>query len=169
MDFKTFSMNETYYNEFSYLRDKDRSTELGTRLERVRGRVRDKFSAENFYGDKPWRSERQDSINFLAGKAISGLLNLGASTADLFGSKKKDKASGGKEDPDAAFNGWREDLGPTTTEKDLEKFVKKSEETAFKRYGKSWDYSNPKGEDQKKFAEEIKKGENEIVKRMKKK
>jgi hypothetical protein len=167
MDFKTFSTNESYYNEFSYLRDKDRSTELGRRLERVRGRVRDKFSSDTFYGDKPWRSEKSDSINFLAGKAISGLLGLGAATADLFASKG-DKGEKEK-DPEKAFSGWREDLGPTTTEKDLEKFVKKSEETAFKRYGKSWNYDDPKGEEQKKFADEIKKGENEIVKRMKKK
>jgi hypothetical protein len=76
---------------------------------------------------------------------------------------------GRKRDPQNSLKGWREDLGPTTTEKDLEKFAKKSEETAFKRYGKDWDYIQSKGGDQKKFADMIKKGENEIVKRMKKK
>jgi hypothetical protein len=29
MDFKTFSVNESYYNDFSSIRDKERSTEIG--------------------------------------------------------------------------------------------------------------------------------------------
>jgi hypothetical protein len=168
MDFKTFSVSESYYNEFSYLKDEERSSELGKKLERVRGRVKDQFRSEDSYGEKPWRSSKKDAINWLAGEAISGVLGLGAAAADLFGKSREDKKKLKDEDPDKAFSPWREDLGSTATEKDLEKFVKKSEETAFKRYGKSWDYNNPKGAEQKKFADMIKKGESEIVSRMKK-
>lgn len=158
MDFKTFSVSESYYNEFSYL-GKERRTELGRRLEKMRSDVKAETSSQEKFGD------------IFLNKALSGLFRLGAATADLFGDRDKGRKKKIKdeEEIEKAFSGWREDLGPTTTEKDLEKFVKKSEETAFKRYGKSWDYNNPKNAEQKKFAEEIKRGENEIVKRMKKK
>lgn len=157
MNFKEFSVNESYYNDFSYL-GKDRRTELGRKLERMRANVKSEASSQKMFGD------------IVLNKVLSGLFRAGAATADILGKKNEKGASKEKkkEDTQDAFSGWREDLGPTTTEKDLEKFVKKSEETAFKRYGKSWDYNNPKGEDQKKFADTIRKGENEIVKRMKK-
>ena len=157
MNFKEFSVNESYYNDFSYL-GKDRRTELGRKLERMRADVKSEASSQKLFGDI--------GLN----KVLSGLFRVGAATADILG-KKGERGSSKekkKEETQDAFSGWREDLGPTTTEKDLEKFVKKSEETAFKRYGKSWDYNNPKGEEQKKFADMVKKGENEIVKRMKK-
>lgn len=157
MNFKEFSVNESYYNDFSYL-GKDRRTELGRKLERMRANVKSEASSQKMFGD------------IVLNKVLSGLFRVGAATADILGKKNEKGASKEKkkEDTQDAFSGWREDLGPTTTEKDLEKFVKKSEETAFKRYGNSWDYNNPKGEDQKKFADMIRKGENEIVKRMKK-
>jgi len=157
MNFKEFSVNESYYNDFSYL-GKDRRTELGRKLERMRANVKSEASSQKMFGD------------IVLNKVLSGLFRAGAATADILGKKneKGESKEKKKEDTQDAFSGWREDLGPTTTEKDLEKFVKKSEETAFKRYGKSWDYNNPKGEDQKKFADTIRKGENEIVKRMKK-
>jgi len=167
MDFKTFSVSESYYNEFSYLRDKERSTEIGKKLEGIRGRVKDQFRTEDSYGEKPWRSSKKDAVSWLAGAAISGLIGIGAAAADLFGKSKEDKKRLKDEDPEKSFNAWLENLGSTSTEKDLETFVKKSEETAFKRYGKSWNYDNPKGEEQKKFADMIKKGEDELVKRMK--
>jgi hypothetical protein len=157
MNFKEFSVNESYYNDFSYL-GKDRRTELGRKLERMRADVKSEASSQKLFGD------------IVLNKVLSGLFRVGAATADILG-KKGERGSSKekkKEETQDAFSGWREDLGPTTTEKDLEKFVKKSEETAFKRYGKSWDYNNPKGEEQKKFADMVKKGENEIVKRMKK-
>lgn len=157
MNFKEFSVNESYYNDFSYL-GKDRRTELGRKLERMRADVKSETSSQKLFGD------------IVLNKVLSGLFRVGAAAADMLG-KKGEKGSPKekkKEETQDAFSGWREDLGPTTTEKDLEKFVKKSEETAFKRYGKSWDYNNPKGEEQKKFADMVRKGENEIVKRMKK-
>lgn len=157
MNFKEFSVNESYYNDFSYL-GKDRRTELGRKLERMRADVKSEASSQKLFGD------------IVLNKVLSGLFRVGAATADILG-KKGERGSSKekkKEETQDAFSGWREDLGPTTTEKDLEKFVKKSEETAFKRYGKSWDYNNPKGEEQKKFADMVRKGENEIVKRMKK-
>lgn len=157
MDFKTFSVSESYYNDFSYF-GKDRSTELGRKLERIRGRVKAEAPNQKLYGD------------MIVSKLVSGLLGLGAAASDALGrsgegkKEKRDK----KEETEKAFSEWSENLGPTTTEKDLEKFAKKSEEAAFKRYGKSWDYNNPKGSDQKKFADAIKKGESEIASRMKK-
>ena len=168
MDFKTFSVSESYYNDFSYL-GKDRKTELGKKLEKIRGRVDDEFKTEDTYGEKSWRSSKRDAVSWLAGAAISGLLDIGAAAADLFGKSKEDKKRLKDEDPEKSFNAWKENLGSTSTEKDLETFAKKSEETAFKRYGKSWDYDNPKGEEQEKFADMIKRGENELVKRMKRK
>ena len=157
MDFKTFSVSESYYNDFSYL-GKDRRTDLGKRLEKMRSDVKSETSSQKLFGD------------IILNKALSGLFRLGAATADLFGDRDKGRKKKIKDEEgiEKSFSGWREDLGPTTTEKDLEKFVKKSEETAFKRYGKSWDYNSPKNAEQKKFAEEIRRGENEIVKRMKK-
>ena len=157
MNFKEFSVNESYYNDFSYL-GKDRRTELGRKLERMRADVKSETSSQKMFGD------------IVLNKVLSGLFRVGAATADILGKKGERGSSNEKKKEDAqdSFSGWREDLGPTTTEKDLEKFVKKSEETAFKRYGKSWDYNNPKGGEQKKFAGMVRKGENEIVKRMKK-
>jgi len=157
MNFKEFSVNESYYNDFSYL-GKDRRTELGRKLERMRADVKSETSSQKMFGD------------IVLNKVLSGLFRVGAATADILGKRDERGSSKEKKKEDApdSFSGWREDLGPTTTEKDLEKFVKKSEETAFKRYGKSWDYNNPKGGEQKKFADMVRKGENEIVKRMKK-
>lgn len=160
MNFKTFSVNEDYYNDFSSFRDKDRSTKLGRRLETVRSGVRDSIRAG--------RGEDMDSANWFIKQALSGVLGLGASAADLFGSKK-DKGTKNKKDPQKDFEGWREDLGPTTTEKDLEKFVERSEKIAIKRYGKDWNYGSPKAGEQKKFADMIEKGETEIAKRMRRK
>jgi len=165
MNFEEFSVNESYYNDFSYL-GKDRKTELGRKLERMRADVKSETSSQKMFGD------------IVLNKVLSGLFRAGAATADILGKKGEKGSSKGekgsskekkKEDAPDSFSGWREDLGPTTTEKDLEKFVKKSEETAFKRYGKSWDYNSPKGGEQKKFADMVRKGEDEIVKRMKRK
>jgi hypothetical protein len=170
MDFKTFSVNEEYYNDFSSIRDKERSTEIGKRLEAARSRVRDDIRSSRGYGERTNRIENLDSANWFFKQTLAGVLGLGAAAADLFGKKKdNDKDSREKKDPQKDFEGWREDLGPTTTEKDLEKFAEKSEKVAVKRYGKDWSYDSPKTEDQKKFADMIKKGENEIVKRMKRK
>lgn len=160
MNFKTFSVNEYYYNDFSSFRDKDRSTELGKRLETVRSGVRDSIRSS--------RAENMDSAKWFVKQTIAGVLGLGASAADLFGAKK-DKGTKDKKDPQKDFEGWREDLGPTTTEKDLEKFVERSEKVAIKRYGKDWNYGSPKAGEQKEFADMIGKGETEIVKRMRRK
>ena len=161
MDFKTFSLNEYYYNDFSSIRDKERSTKLGKRLEAARSSVRDSIRYQR-------QEKDMDSARWFVKQTLAGALGLAAASADLFGSKK-DKDSRDKKDPQKDFEGWREDLGPTTTEKDLEKFAEKSEKVAVKRYGKDWSYDSPKTEDQKEFADMIKKGENEIVKRMKRK
>ena len=161
MNFKTFSVNEDYYNDFSSFRDKDRSTKLGRRLETVRSGVRDSIRAG--------RGENMDSANWFIKQALSGVLGLGASAADLFGAKKDKSSKDKKDDPQKDFEGWREDLGPTTTEKDLEKFAEKSEKVAIKRYGKDWNYGSPKAGEQKKFADMIEKGETEIAKRMRRK
>ena len=168
MDFKTFSVNEYYYNDFPSFRDKERSTELGRRLETVRSRVRDDIRSSRGYGEKANRVENLDSANWFVKQALAGVLGLGAAAADLFGAKK-DKDSRDKKDPQKDFEGWREDLGPTTTEKDLEKFAEKSEKVAIKRYGKDWNYDSPKAGEQKKFADMIGKGETEIAKRMRRK
>ena len=97
-----------------------------------------------------------------------------AEVADLFAPNKKDKselkkaAKDGKISQDDVIELWSDKLGPETTEKDLEGFARKSEKIALKRYGKDWNYNEPKGEEQKNFANMIRKGEEEIVKRMKK-
>ena len=168
MDFKTFSVNEDYYNEFSSTLGKERSTEVGRRLEAARSRVRDDIRSSRGYGEKANRVENLDSANWFVKQALAGVLGLGAAAADLFGAKK-DKDSRDKKDPQKDFEGWREDLGPTTTEKDLEKFAEKSEKVAIKRYGKDWNYGSPKAGEQKKFADMIEKGETEIAKRMRRK
>ena len=124
MDFKTFSVSESYQNDFSYL-GKDRKTELGKKLEKIRGRVDDEFKTEDTYGEKSWRSSKRDAVSWLAGAAISGLLDIGAAAADLFGKSKEDKKRLKDEDPEKSFNAWEENLGSTSTEKDLETFVRR--------------------------------------------
>lgn len=168
MDFKTFSINEDYYNDFSSIRDKERSTAIGKRLEAARSRVRDDIRSSKGYGEKTNRIENLDSANWIFKQTLAGVLGLGAAAADLF-AKKKGADSRDKKDPQKDFEGWREDLGPSTSEKDLEKFAEKSEKVAIKRYGKDWNYDAPKTEDEKNFAEMIRKGENEIAKRLKRK
>jgi hypothetical protein len=64
MDFKTFSVNEDYYNEFSSTLGKERSTEIGRRLEAARSRVRDDIRSSRGYGEKANRVENLDSANW---------------------------------------------------------------------------------------------------------
>lgn len=162
-DFNNFSLNE-YYSDFSYL-GSDRSTEVGRRLERMKDRVKQNidFSDPSITG----QSTTLGAPGLLAKQLLRGVLGLGAATADLFG-KKGEKRSKKKIDPEKEFEGWKEDLGPKTTEKDLESFAKKSEMVALKKFGKDWDYNKPKTPEQKKFADYIRRGEEEIAKRMKK-
>lgn len=163
-DFNEFSINE-YYSDFSYL-GSQRETEIGRRLERVRDRIKQDIDYPS-PGEKLHPSSNLDAPNWLAKQFLRGVFGLGAATADLFG-KRRPKKSKEKIDPEKEFEGWREDLGPKTSEKDLENFAKKSEKVALRRFGKEWDYNNPKNPEQKKFADYIKKGEEEIAKRMKK-
>lgn len=169
MDFKTFSsLNEDYYNDFSYIKGKERKTELAKSLERVRSRVKSDLAPEIENFDKPWRSSSYDAVHVLTGKIASGLLDVTAEVADMFGGVfKKGKKELSKEEYDKGFEGWKENLSPQTSKQDLEKYAEETEKVAIQRYGKDFDFNNPKTKSEKTFVSRVKNGEDEIVKRMK--
>ena len=165
------ALNEYYGGDFSYL-GKERSTKLGQRLEDIRDRVKRDIEYKHG-GQEIGKSDQLDSPVWLLKNIFSGLVGAASEVAELFAPTKKDRgelkraSKDGNVSPDEIVDLWSEKLGPTTTEKDLDNFVKRSERIAVKRYGKCWDYNNPKGKEQKSFADMIRKGEEEIVKRMK--
>jgi hypothetical protein len=166
------TVNEYYSGEFSYLgREKD--TLLGQKLADIRDRI--KRDVDYSQGTTELsKSDHLDSPVWLLKNLFAGLAGAASGVAELFAPSKEDRAElkkaskEGDLSQDDVIELWSEKLGPKTTEKDLENFVKRSEKVALKRYGKSWNYDDPKGKDQKEFAEMIKKGEQEIAKRMKK-
>jgi len=172
MDFKTFSSLDEgeYYNEFPYLKSKERSTELGKSLERVRTRVKDELGPSYGYDEKPWRSDKYDAVDFLAGKAISGILDVTAEVADMLGGafkKGEKKKNQSKEEYQKDFEEWKVTLSPQTSKQDLEKYAEESQKVALKRYGKDFDFNKPKNSGEKVFTSRVKQGEDEIIKRMK--
>jgi hypothetical protein len=170
-NFKEFSINEYYGGDFSSL-GKVRSTKLGQRLEDIRTRLKRDIDFDSRYGTSASKYDILDSPGWLSKNIFAGLAGAASEVAEIFAPNKKDKkelkdaAKKGKISQDEVIDLWSDKLGPTTTEKDLEDFARKSEKVALKRYGKDWDYNNPKGEEQKNFADMVRKGEDEIVKRM---
>jgi hypothetical protein len=166
-------LNEYYGGEFSSI-GKIRSTKLSQRLEDIRDRVKRDIDYSTWSSQGKSEYDILDSPGWITKNLIAGLAGAAAEVTDLFAPNKKDKselrkaAKDGKISQDDVIELWSDKLGPTTTEKDLEGFAKKSEKIALKRYGKEWNYSDPKGKDQKDFADMIRRGEEEIVKRMKK-
>jgi hypothetical protein len=172
-NFRDFSINEYYGGDFSGL-GKVRSTKLGQRLEDIRSRMKRDIDFDSRYGSASSKYDILDSPGKLTKNIFAGLAGAASEVAEIFSLNKgdrgelKDKSRGKKITQDEVIDLWSDKLGPTTTMKDLENFARKSEGVALKRYGKEWDYNNPKGEDQKKFADMIRRGEEEIAKRMKK-
>ena len=166
------TVNEYYGGDFSYL-GKVRSTKLAQKLEDIRDRVSRDIEYKHG-GQELGKSDSLDSPVWLLKNLFAGIAGAASEVAELFAPNKearkelKKSAKDGNISQDEVIDLWSEKLGPTTTEKDLEDFAKKSERVAIKRYGKAWDYNNPKGKEQKNFADMIRKGEEEIVKRMKK-
>lgn len=176
MDFKTFSsLNEGYYSEdyydsLEYGRAKKRKTKVAKSLEKIRSRVRDKFDIE--FKNKP-EYDYYDAFSFLTSKISSGALGVAAGLTDLLfgGSSDKDKDGDKdgdkKEDPEKGFDSWKKNLSPETTMEDLEKYAEETQTLGMRKFGKNFDPSNPKTMEEKKFVALMKKGENEILSRMK--
>ncbi len=172
-DFKEFSINEYYGGDFSSL-GKVRSTKIGQRLEDIRSRIRRDIDFDSKYGSSSSKYDILDSPGWLSKNIFAGIAGAASEVAELFSLNRGDRkilknlSKKGEVSQDDVVELWSDKLGPTTNQKDLEDFVRKTEKVALKRYGKEWNYSSPKGEDQKKFADLIRKGENEITKKMKK-
>jgi hypothetical protein len=176
-NFKSFSefhpeseLNE-YYSDYSYY-GKSRKTKLAQKLDDIRQNLKrgSRYDSWSSGGNK-YDYDVLKSPGRLLKRIASGLFQGAAEVVDLFApgasgrSRVEKMAKSKKVTSDDVVNLWKEDLSSKTTEKDLVDFVKRSEGIALKRYGKKWDYKNPVGEEQKKFAELIKKGEDEIIKR----
>lgn len=168
MDFKTFSsVNEGYYNDFSDIESTERKTTLAKSLERVRDRVKDQFRPD--YAEKPWRSEKYDAAHYLGGKIISGILGVTAEVADLVGGafkkgKKDDDLT--KKEEDEAFDRFSDSLSPSPSQKDLENYAEQTQKLAIQRYGKKFSLNSPQNPSQENFVRRVKRGEDEIIKRM---
>jgi hypothetical protein len=161
------AVNEYYGGDFGYL-GKERSTKLGQKLEDIRGRVKRGIDSQEM-----GKSDHLDSPVWLLKNLFAGVVGAASEVAELFAPNKKDRndlkkaAKDGELSQDDVIDLWSEKLGPTTTEKDLENFVKRSERIGIRRYGKEWNYNNPRGKEQKDFADSIRKGEDQIARRMK--
>jgi hypothetical protein len=170
-EFHTESEVNEYYSDYSYY-GKSRKTKLAQKLDDIRQNLKrgSRYDSFSYGGDKDIPDVLK-SPGRLFRSLVSGLFRGAAEVVDLFapGSSGKSKvekmAKSKKVTSDDVVDLWKEDLSSKTTEKDLVDFVKRSEGIALKRYGKKWDYKNPVGEDQKKFADLIKRGEEEIIKR----
>jgi len=169
-DFKEFSINEDYeyYSDFDYL-PKVRRTKLARKLDAIRSRVKAGLPQST----PETRENNFDAVNWLSRKLLSGVLGIGAAASDLLAPKKSDKDLLAKKDDgnielDKSIDLWKSNLGPSTTEKDLEDFAQRSQKIGYKRFGQTFDYNNPRGEDQKKYADLVKQAEEELAKRMKK-
>lgn len=168
-DFKEFSVNEEYdyYSDFDYL-PRERRTKLARKLDSIRSRVKAGLPQST----PETRENNFDAVNWLSRKLLSGVLGIGAAASDLLAPKKSDKdllakKDDGNIDVDKSFDAWKSNLGPTTTEKDLEEFAERSQKIGYKKFGRSFDYNHPAGEDQKKYADLVKQAEEEMAKRMK--
>jgi len=166
------AINEYYSSDFGYL-GKERSTKLGQKLEDIRNRVRRDIDYSQG-SQEMGKTDHLDSPVWVLKNLFAGLVGTASEVAELFALSKRDRneikkaSKDGKLSQEEIIELWSEKLGPTTTERDLEDFVKRSERIGIKRYGKEWDYNDPKDKDQKKFVDAIRKGEDQIAKRMKK-
>jgi hypothetical protein len=171
LNFRDFSLNEGYYEDYGWGREKERKTEVAKRLETIRQRALRRIDYSNLSQPKPWEKGRgPNPVNWLLGKAYTGLLGASASVADLFAPKEKDGKE--KDKPESkgekksGFEEWKGSLGEKATEKDLEDFITRSEIIGKRKFGSNWDYKNPKTPEEKKYAQEVRKGELEILQRM---
>lgn len=176
-NFKEFNstegLNEYYGGEFASL-GKERSTKLGQKLEGIRNRIKRDIDYDRWSSTGKSEYDVLDSPGWLTKNVLAGVVGAASEVAELFSPNKegraklKKSAKDGEVTQDEVIELWSDKLGPSTTEKDLENFARKSEKIAVKRYGKEWDYNKPKGKEQENFAKMIRRGEEEIVKRMKK-
>lgn len=160
-------LNE-YYTNFNYSLPKERSTKLGQKLEDIRSNIRREMDRKYGFGTNTgFQMDTLDSPGYLLGSIFSGLAGAASGAAEILSPRgkkgliKNPKAEDSRSEVE--IEKWGEKLGPRTTEKDLENFAKKSEEIALRRYGKDWSYNNPKTPDQRKFANLIRKREEELA------
>lgn len=160
-------MESYYHADYFGSIGKERKTKLAQKLDDIRNNLR-RESGYSYYGDsKDKDTGVLGSPGKLMKKLVSASIGVAAEVAELFPTKRRKSPKKGEVTTDNdQIELWKEDLGAKTTEKDLVDFAKRSEDMALKRYGKRWDYKNPKGEDQKKYADLIRKGEEEIINRM---
>lgn len=167
--FKEFSpedhLNEIYDGEFSY--ERERSNKIAQGLENIRRRIRRDLEYQK-WGKSSKDYDALQSPSWLIKNVFAGIAGLAAGAADVIGSKAKRGDKKDKEQKKEVVSPWSEDLGSSEVGKELMDFIRKSEMEAAKKFGKGWDYKNPKGSEQKRFAEMIKKKEEEIIKKMKK-
>ena len=179
MDFKTFSsLNEEsyyaedYYSSLDYGRVKKRKTQIAKSLERIRSGIKSKFDRE--LGNKK-EYDYYDSFSYLTSKIASGALGVTAKLTDfLFAPDKKEgdeksniKGKDEEKDTKVNFERWKSSLSPETTMQDLEKFAEETQKSGMKRFGKDFDPSKPKSAAEKRFVALMRRGENEILDRMK--
>ena len=107
-------------------------------------------------------SEESTPGTAIPAPSTSGLTTITSDSLDLNLGKEKGK-KGKKEKKGKKPADKSEDSAPKAENSDK---PEKSEKAAIKRYGKDWNYDSPKTGEQKKFANMIRKGETEIVKRM---
>lgn len=172
MDFKTFSSldegrySDDYYDSLDFGLAKKRKTAISKRLEKVRSRVRNKFDI-NFRNKAEY--DYYDAFSFVTSKLSSGILGVAAGLTDfLFGKPSKEDEKGDKtKDADSGFESWKNNLSPSTTLEDLDKYAEETQNLGMKKFGKDFDPSNPKTPEEKMFVARMKRGESEILNRMK--
>ena len=156
MNFKEFSMNEASdwgNSDWDDYYGKSRETKLGKTLQDISNDIRQETRKT---GDAELNAPA-----WLLTKGISSLFNLGASVADSARRRKK-KSNKEEEAPKES----KERKEKIEAEREWEEFVRDSEKKGIARFGKDWSLLNPKTEEEKRYTEQVRRKEREMIARI---
>ena len=157
MNFKEFSMNEGSdwsNSDWDEYYGKTRETKLGKTLQDISNDIRQETRKT---GDAELNAPA-----WLLARGISGLFNLGAAIADSSRVKKKKSNDDADEDPKKS----KEKKEKIELERKWEEFVRDSEKRGIAKFGKDWSLLNPRTEEEKRYAESVRRKEREMIDRM---
>lgn len=146
MNFKEFSVNES--SDWDSYYGNTRETKLGRKLQDISNNIRQDLRKTG--------SDEMNSSAWLLTKGLSSLFNLGAKIADGKRGKNKSDAEENKKER-------KEKEG---LEREWEEFVRDSEKKGISRFGSDWSLISPRTEEEKRYAESVRKREREMISRM---
>ena len=141
--------------KLSAFKDRERSSNIGTWLEDIKGRVKSEMSARK---DAPGKTKNLGDPLRVLGSLSGFLLNLGAGVSDaLFGSTKKGESyrKRSKEELERWERKTFSEDRRRVTDKDAAIFYMNGVERGKKLFGKDFDPDNPKTDQEKQYAEDL--------------